>query len=63
MTKTYHTFIEAAASSIPAITLEEMDGVKLLNRIDSKYLTNEAVLLETLPMQKRQATVPWKPKG
>lgn len=48
MTKTYHTFIEAAASSIPAITLEEMDGVKLLNRIDSKYLTNAAKLLEVL---------------
>lgn len=48
MNDTCHTFIEAAASSIPAITLEEMDGVKLLNRIDSKYLTNETVLLEVL---------------
>lgn len=48
MTETYHTAIEAAASSIPSITLEEMDGVKLLNRIDSKYLTNEATLLEVL---------------
>ena len=26
------------------ISLEEMDGVKLLNRIDTKYLTSEAVL-------------------
>lgn len=48
MTKTYPTSIEAAASSIPSITLEEMDGVKLLNRIDSKYLTNEATLLQVL---------------
>lgn len=48
MNDTLHTAIEAAAAGIPAITLEEMDGVKLLNRIDSKYLTNEATLLEVL---------------
>ena len=48
MTDTRHTAIEAAASSIPPITLEEMDGVKLLNRVDSKYLTNEATLLQVL---------------
>ena len=48
MTETNHKFIEAAASSIPAITLDEMDGVKLLNRIDSKFLTNESTLLEVL---------------
>ena len=48
MTKACHTSVETAASSIPSITLEEMDGVKLLNRIDSKYLTNEATLLRVL---------------
>ena len=48
MTKTYHTSVDAAVSSIPSITLEEMDGVKLLNRIDSKYLTNETTLLKVL---------------
>lgn len=42
-----YTFIQAA-SSFPSITLEEMDGVKLLNRIDSKYLTNEDTLLQVL---------------
>jgi hypothetical protein len=30
------------------ITLEEMEGVKLLNRIDTKYLTNEATLGKVL---------------
>lgn len=48
MNEAGHTLIDAAASSIPPITLEEMDGVKLLNRIDSKYLTNEATLLQVL---------------
>lgn len=40
--------LDQAAEAIPPITLEEMDAVKLLNRIDSKYLTNEAVLLDIL---------------
>lgn len=48
MTDTFHTSIDAEARSIPSITLEEMDGVKLLNRIDTKYLTDEATLLEVL---------------
>ena len=30
------------------ITLEEMEGIKLMNRIDSKYLTDEATLLHIL---------------
>ena len=30
------------------ITLEEMEGVKLLNRIDTKYLTDEATLVKVL---------------
>ena len=31
-----------------AITLDEMNAVKLMNRIDSKYVTNEATLLRML---------------
>lgn len=42
--RTLHT----AVAPIPSITLGEMEGVKLLNRIDTKYLTNEATLLEVL---------------
>jgi len=30
------------------ITLEQMEGVKLLNRIDTKYLTNELTLIRVL---------------
>lgn len=30
------------------ITLEEMDSIKLMNRIDSKYLTDEATLVRVL---------------
>ena len=41
------SFDDALAALRP-ITLEEMDGVKLLNRIDSKYLTNDATLLRLL---------------
>ena len=43
-----HTLLERSVASIAPITLEEMDGVKLLNRIDSKYLTNETTLLKVL---------------
>jgi len=43
-----HTLLERSVASIAPITLEEMDGVKLLNRIDSKYLTNEATLVQVL---------------
>lgn len=40
--------LDSVVGTIPAITLEEMDSVKLLNRIDSKYLTDEATLVEVL---------------
>lgn len=33
---------------LPSIRLEEMDAIKLMNRVDTKYLTNEAVLLQLL---------------
>lgn len=48
MTDSFPPALEAAASSIPSITLEEMEGVRLLNRIDTKYLTDEATLLRVL---------------
>ena len=40
--------ILSALEPIPSITLAEMDGVKLLNRIDTKYLTDEATLARVL---------------
>ena len=43
-----HRRIDSAVESFPPITLEEMDSVKLLNRIDTKYLTDEATLVKVL---------------
>ena len=40
--------LDRAAAAFEAITLQEMDSVKLLNRIDTKYLTNEETLLRVL---------------
>ena len=40
--------LDRAAAAFEAITLQEMDSVKLLNRIDTKYLTNEETLLMVL---------------
>jgi len=40
--------IRQAAAQFPPITLAEMDAVKLLNRIDSKYVTTQATLLAVL---------------
>ncbi len=37
------SFVELMQGFAP-ISLEEMDSVKLMNRIDSKYITNESVL-------------------
>ena len=41
------SFVESLQALRP-ITLAEMDSIKLMNRIDSKYLTTEAVLLHIL---------------
>jgi hypothetical protein len=41
------SFVEPLRALAP-ITLEEMESVKLMNRIDTKYLTDEATLLEVL---------------
>ena len=40
--------LEKAVEELRPVSLEEMDSVKLLNRIDSKYLTNEAGLVRVL---------------
>ena len=40
--------IQRTLEGFTPVTLEEMDGVKLLNRIDTKYLTNEATLRKVL---------------
>ncbi|MCR4844464.1 MAG: polyphosphate polymerase domain-containing protein [Bacteroidales bacterium] len=47
MTDMFVTITQTLEEFIP-ITLEEMEGVKLLNRIDTKYLTNEATLGKVL---------------
>ncbi|MBR1706912.1 MAG: polyphosphate polymerase domain-containing protein [Bacteroidales bacterium] len=37
-----------ALSALPPITLAEMDAITLMNRIDSKYVTDEATLVDIL---------------
>lgn len=44
MPNTNHIDFSKALENISPISLGEMDSVKLLNRIDSKYLTSEATL-------------------
>lgn len=41
------SFVKALEALAP-ITLDEMDSIKLMNRIDSKYVTNESTLLAIL---------------
>ena len=48
MPETKHISFVPQLESLSPITLEEMAGVKLLNRIDTKYLTNEATLARVL---------------
>lgn len=43
-----HISFDKALEALGSVTLEEMDAVKLMNRIDSKYLTNEATLVKIL---------------
>ena len=40
--------IETLARTLPAISLEEMSGIRLMNRTDQKYVTNVATLKELL---------------
>ena len=43
-----HISFEEPLHALAPITLEEMESVKLMNRIDTKYLTDEATLLGVL---------------
>ena len=43
-----HISFAPALEKLSPITLEEMNAVKLMNRTDSKYVTNEATLLRLL---------------
>ncbi len=43
-----------ALREIPSISLEEMDTIKLMNRIDTKYVTNENLLVEILTEAKNK---------
>ncbi|MBQ6952536.1 MAG: polyphosphate polymerase domain-containing protein [Bacteroidales bacterium] len=48
MEENKHLSFTEALEALGTITLEEMDSIKLMNRIDSKYLTTEAMLLRIL---------------
>lgn len=44
MPETRHTDFASPLGAFPAISLGEMDAVRLMNRVDTKYVTDEAVL-------------------
>ena len=48
MAESSHISLVPTLETLSPITLSEMDGIKLMNRIDSKYLTDEATLLRVL---------------
>ena len=48
MQRTGHIDFTGVLNGFAPITLEEMDSIKLMNRIDTKYVTNEATLLRML---------------
>ena len=48
MPESKHISFVKPLEALRPITLEEMEGIKLMNRIDSKYLTDEATLLHIL---------------
>lgn len=43
-----HIDFSPLLSSAQPITLDEMDSIKLMNRVDTKYVTSETMLLEIL---------------
>jgi hypothetical protein len=43
-----HISLAASLEGIAPISLEEMDAVKLMNRVDTKYLTDETTLVQVL---------------
>ncbi len=48
----YADILKGLLEQLPAITLEEMSGIRLMNRTDCKYLTNVPTLLRLLEMTK-----------
>ncbi len=48
MEENNHISFAESLQALKPITLEEMDSIRLMNRIDTKYLTTEAVLLQIL---------------
>ena len=42
------TSLQPIIDGFAPITLEEMSGIRLMNRIDSKYLASESQLLKLL---------------
>lgn len=43
-----HHSLDGLLAAIAPISLAEMDAIKLMNRVDTKYLTNEATLVQVL---------------
>lgn len=43
-----HQSLVESLTAIAPITLAEMDAIKLMNRVDTKYLTDEATLVQVL---------------
>lgn len=43
-----HISLQEPLTALAPISLDEMDAIKLMNRVDSKYLTDEAHLVEIL---------------
>ena len=48
MPEVAHISLAGPLEALAPITLEEMDAVQLMNRIDTKYLTDEATVAEVL---------------
>ena len=48
MPESPHNAIDRVLESIAPISLEEMDSIRLMNRIDTKYLTDESTLAKVL---------------
>ena len=48
MPESNHLSFVKPLEALGPITLEEMEGIKLMNRVDTKYLTDEATLLRIL---------------
>lgn len=47
-TTSKHLSFAEALEKLAPVTLEEMDAVKLMNRIDTKYVTDESTLIQIL---------------